>query len=98
MPAASMAAILSSALPLPPEMMAPAWPIRRPGGAVWPAQNPTPGFFPRFLTDDAANFAHHDDGVGIRIFVEEVQRIQKMGSDDGIAADADAGGLADAQV
>ena len=37
-PAASSAAILSVAVPLPPEMMAPAWPIRRPGGAVSPEQ------------------------------------------------------------
>ena len=37
-PAASRAAILSVAVPLPPEMMAPAWPIRRPGGAVSPEQ------------------------------------------------------------
>src|SRR5262249_39331021 len=33
-PAASRAAILSDALPEPPEMIAPAWPIRLPGGAV----------------------------------------------------------------
>jgi hypothetical protein len=39
-----MAAILSSAPPLPPEIMAPAWPIRRPGGAVRPAMKPTIGF------------------------------------------------------
>lgn len=36
-PAASSAEILSVAVPLPPEMIAPAWPIRRPGGAVSPA-------------------------------------------------------------
>lgn len=35
-PAASRAVILSVAVPLPPEMMAPACPIRRPGGAVKP--------------------------------------------------------------
>ena len=35
--AASKAVILSVAVPLPPEMMAPAWPIRLPGGAVNPA-------------------------------------------------------------
>src|SRR5262249_42052898 len=34
MPAASSAAILSEALPEPPEMIAPAWPILLPGGAV----------------------------------------------------------------
>src|SRR5688572_194234 len=45
MPAASMAAILSDALPEPPEIIAPACPIRRPGGAVCPAMNPTTGFF-----------------------------------------------------
>src|ERR1051326_4393205 len=44
MPASCMALILSSALPEPPAMMAPAWPIRRPGGAVWPAMKPTTGF------------------------------------------------------
>ena len=43
-PAASRAAIFSSAVPLPPEMIAPAWPIRLPGGAVWPAMNPATGF------------------------------------------------------
>ena len=36
-PAAFKADIFSAAVPLPPEMIAPAWPIRRPGGAVWPA-------------------------------------------------------------
>ena len=36
-PAASSALILSVAVPLPPEMMAPACPMRRPGGAVRPA-------------------------------------------------------------
>ena len=34
MPAARIAFIFSSAVPLPPAMIAPAWPIRRPGGAV----------------------------------------------------------------
>jgi hypothetical protein len=33
-PAAVSAAIFSAAVPLPPEMIAPAWPMRRPGGAV----------------------------------------------------------------
>ena len=44
MPAASIAAILLSASPLPPDTMAPAWPMRRPGGAVRPAMKPTIGF------------------------------------------------------
>src|SRR5205085_12487023 len=43
-PAERMASSLSEALPLPPEMMAPAYPMRRPGGAVTPAMNPAMGF------------------------------------------------------
>ncbi len=43
-PALFIASILSPALPLPPEMMAPAWPMRRPGGAVTPAMKPITGF------------------------------------------------------
>src|SRR5260221_6335116 len=30
--------------PFPPDMIAPAWPMRRPGGAVRPATKPTTGF------------------------------------------------------
>lgn len=36
-PASSRAANFSSAVPLPPEMIAPAWPMRLPAGAVTPA-------------------------------------------------------------
>src|ERR1700719_638164 len=54
MPASCMALILSEAFPDPPEMMAPACPMRRPGGAVWPAMNPTTGFFTCFLMNSAA--------------------------------------------
>src|SRR4026207_1462879 len=50
MPAASIAAIFSAAVPLPPAMMAPAWPMRRPGGAVWPQMNPTTGLVTWALT------------------------------------------------
>ena len=38
-----MAAIFPWPVPLLPLMMAPAWPILRPGGAVSPAINPTTG-------------------------------------------------------
>src|SRR5437763_1462220 len=44
-PADCIASIFDCAPPLPPEMIAPAWPMRRPGGAVSPAMNPTVGFF-----------------------------------------------------
>src|SRR5581483_6721539 len=43
-PASRRARNLSCAVPFPPEMIAPAWPMRFPGGAVAPAMNPTTGF------------------------------------------------------
>src|SRR5205807_152864 len=43
-PAASSARIFSAAVPRPPAMIAPAWPMRRPGGAVWPQMKATTGF------------------------------------------------------
>ncbi len=54
MPAFSNAAIFSAAVPELPEMMAPAWPMRRPGGAVCPAMKPTTGFFILPCTNSAA--------------------------------------------
>lgn len=43
-PASWRAAIFWSAPPFPPDMIAPAWPILRPGGAVKPAMKDTTGF------------------------------------------------------
>src|SRR5216117_2846811 len=54
MPHSSMTASFSCAVPLPPEMMAPACPIRLPGGAVTPAIKPTTGFFMLAFTQRAA--------------------------------------------
>src|SRR5438874_1092392 len=48
MPAALKAAILAAAVPLPPLTIAPAWPMRRPGGAVAPAMKPATGFWQFF--------------------------------------------------
>src|SRR5881392_1090293 len=85
-------------------MIAPAWPMRRPGGAVCPAMNPTTGFFTLALIHSAAllgvaaDFADHNDGVGVRIIVEKLDGVEKRRADDGIAPDADAGGLADAEL
>src|SRR6202795_1016602 len=56
-PADSIAAILDSASPLPPEMIAPAWPMRRPGGAVRPAMKPTMGFLRPRLASSLRNCA-----------------------------------------
>ena len=46
----------------------------------------------------AADFADEDDGLGFGVFVEQRERIDVRGADDGIAADADGGGLADATL
>ena len=43
MPAARSASFFSAAVPFPPAMIAPAWPMRRPGGAVAPAMNAATG-------------------------------------------------------
>ena len=51
-PLASRHAILDLASPFPPEMMAPAWPILLPGGAVYPAMKLTIGKFLLLLADN----------------------------------------------
>src|SRR5437867_3879551 len=54
-PASSSASIFSAAVPLPPAMIAPAWPVRRPGGAVWPQMNATTGLSTLALMNAAAS-------------------------------------------
>ena len=77
--------------------------MRRPGGAVAPAMksghrllaillDPLGGFFFRA----AADFANHDDAVRFRVVVEHFDHVEVRRAVDRIAADADAGGLADA--
>ena len=85
MPAAFMAAYLSLAVPWPPEMMAPAWPMRRPGGAVCPAMKPTTGFFMLALIHAAASFfsvaadfADQNHGVSVGIVVEKFDGVEEM--------------------
>src|SRR2546423_7917082 len=46
----------------------------------------------------ATDFANQDDGVRVRIGVEKPDGVEECRTDDGIAADADAGGLADAKL
>ena len=83
-PAAAMASYFSFAVPVPPLMIAPAWPMRRPGGAVCPAMKPTTGLC-TFLLDElggllfgvAADFADHDDGVRVGIVVEQANGIEE---------------------
>src|SRR5512145_2186619 len=54
-PAPSRAFIFSAAVPLPPAMMAPACPMRRPGGAVWPQMKATTGLRTWALMNSAAS-------------------------------------------
>src|SRR5690606_8903837 len=53
-PAFVSAAIFAAAVPVPPLMTAPAWPMRLPGGAVVPAMNPATGFLKYFAMYSAA--------------------------------------------
>ena len=46
----------------------------------------------------AADFSDHDYGFGLGIAVEQVQRIDEIGADDGVTTDADGGGLSDAAL
>ena len=97
-PALRNASILSPAPPLPPAMIAPAWPIRRPGGAVLPAMNPTTGFLRSrrlqkigaVLLRGAADLADHDDGLGLVIGEKHFEHLDKIGAVDRVAADPDA--------
>ena len=102
MPAASNAAIFSAAVPAEPEMIAPACPMRRPGGAVCPAMKPTTGFFMCFLTNvrgfllvRAADLAHHRHGLRVRIGLERREAVDEVRAVDRVAADADARRLAE---
>ena len=54
-PAAWSAAIFSAAVPLPPEMIAPAWPMRLPAGADAPAMNETTGLVTYSSMNSAAS-------------------------------------------
>src|SRR5712691_5469468 len=45
-----------------------------------------------------ADLTNHDHGFGLRIAIEQVERIQEIGSDNRIAADADGGGLSNATL
>ena len=107
MPAASIAAILSSAPPLPPEMIAPAWPMRRPGrgGAAGDeADHRLLAAALRLVLDElrrvllgrAADLADHHDRLGLVVGQEHFEHVDELGALDRVAADADRGGLAEA--
>ena len=96
-PAFFSAAILSLAEPLPPEMIAPAWPIRRPGGAVWPAMNAATGLVTFLAMYSAARSSAVPPISPIiriasvpRVVLEQLQQVDLVRADDRVAADADA--------
>ena len=77
-PAAVSASIFSAAVPLPPEMIAPAWPMRRPGRRRLAGDeaddrllevrlDPGRGF----LLGVAADLADHHDALGLRVVGEQ---------------------------
>ncbi|KAJ8554601.1 hypothetical protein ON010_g9882 [Phytophthora cinnamomi] len=68
--------------------MAPAWPIRRPGGAVP---------LGRLLLGGSADLAHHDDALGLGVVGEALEAVDEVGAVERVAANADDGGLAEAQ-
>ena len=107
MPAASMAAILLSASPLPPEMIAPGVAHAAAGGRgaagdeadgrlLAAALRLVGQELRRILLGRAADLADHDDRFRLRVGEEEFQHGDELGALDGVAADADRGGLAEA--
>ena len=88
MPAASRAETLDAAVPEPPEMIAPAWPIRLPSGAERPAMNAAFGTSAqvlgrprrRLLLGGAADLADHDDRVRLGVRREQLEHVQERAS------------------
>ena len=80
-PERSSARNLSSALPELPEIMAPAWPILFPLGAVAPAY-----VFGRIFCVSTLDFPYHYHRVCVGIVLKERERVDKRGSDNGVAA------------
>ena len=84
-------------------MIAPAWPIRLPSGAVRPAMNAAFGTSRRcsaahaaaVLLGRAADLADEDDRLGLGVGGEELQDVEERRPDDRVAADPDAGRLAE---
>src|SRR5581483_8614872 len=46
----------------------------------------------------AADFAHHQDRLGLRVVLEQVQGVDERRTDNGVAAQSDASRLAEAQI
>src|SRR5881628_3105410 len=82
-PASSNALTFDSAVPRFPWMIAPAWPIRFPGGAV---------------LRRAAYLADDDDSFRLAVFLEHRERVHHARADDRVPADPDAGRLSETGI
>ena len=80
--------------------------MRRPGGAVTPGDEADHRLlrpcelveeFGRLFLGRAADLADHDDRLGFGVGEEHLQHVDELGALHRIAADADAGGLAEAR-
>jgi len=84
-----MAFILSAAVPWPPLMMAPAWPcgVREARSAGDKTHHRLLHIFlhklRRGLLGRAANLADHDDGFRLGIVIQQPQRVNVRGADNG---------------
>ena len=54
--------------------------------------------FRSFLFGAAADFAHHDDALGLRVVGEPLEAVDEVGAVEGVAANAHHRGLPQAQV
>ena len=106
MPAASRAAILSDGLARAArdDRAGVAHPLARRGGLTGDERGQRLGELARrlerggLLLGVAADLAHHQHAVGLGVGLEERERVDEARAVDRVAADADAGALADAQV
>ena len=81
-PASASAAFFDAAVPVLPAMIAPAWPMRRPGGAVLPAMKAMTGLLHvrldvlrGLLLGRAADLADQDDRVRVGVVVEHLEHL-----------------------
>ena len=83
-PAAASGFLLFRRRPLPPLMIAPACPMRLPGGAVAPAMKPTTGLVTcldevgRLFLARASDLTDHDDALGLRVVLEQLEHVDEV--------------------
>ncbi len=104
-PLSSITASLASAVSAPPEISAPAWPMRLPGGAVTPAMKPTIGFFMLSLAQRAASASSGPPISPIMMTasvsgssLNRLHHVDVLQAVDRVATDADGARLAEADL